>query len=129
MTRINLIDPKDLIRQHLVAEYRELPRVFGLVYAQQEKGKTPKDIAIPPTYRLGTGHVTFFYDKLLFLRKRFGLLVDEMHARGYTVNHAYIPSFTADISAEWWNDYQPTDTEIAISNARIEERKNERRTL
>lgn len=123
MTRINLIPPKQLIRQHLVAEYRELPRVFGLVHKQVKSGKRPRNLKIPNSYRLGTGHVTFFYDKLEFLRKRFQLLVDEMRARCYTVNHAEIPSFTADISAEWWNDYYPSDAEIAISNARIEERK------
>jgi hypothetical protein len=31
VTRINLVDPKELSRQHLVAEYRELPRIFNYV--------------------------------------------------------------------------------------------------
>jgi len=31
MTRINLVDPSTLHSKHLLAEYRELPRVFGLV--------------------------------------------------------------------------------------------------
>lgn len=127
MTRINLIPPKQLIRQHLVAEYRELPRVFGLVHAQSSKGKRPSDLKIPKSFVLGTGHVTFFYDKLEFLRKRFGLLVDEMRSRCYTVNHADIPSFTVEIPTEWWNDYYPSDREIEISNARIEDRKNANR--
>lgn len=100
--------------------------MFGLVHSQVKKGKHPQDLKIPNSYRLGTGHVTFFYNKLEFLRKRFGLLVDEMRSRCYTVNHADIPSFTVAIPAEWWNDYQPTAAEIATSNARIEERKNGR---
>ena len=31
MTRINTIDPANLTDQHLMAEARELPRVFALV--------------------------------------------------------------------------------------------------
>lgn len=33
MTRINLADPSTLHSKHLLAEYRELPRVFKLVEA------------------------------------------------------------------------------------------------
>ena len=32
----------------------------------QYKGKYPLDFKISDTYLLGTGHVTFFYDKLIF---------------------------------------------------------------
>ena len=31
MTRINLLPPSQLADQHLIAEWRELPRIFGLV--------------------------------------------------------------------------------------------------
>lgn len=125
MTRINLVDPKDLIRQHLIAEYHELPRIFGLVYAQQKKGKTPKDITIPPTYRLGTGHMTFFYDKLKFLEERFKLLVEEMGRRGFNAAHTSIPNFTKEISPEWWGNYEPTPEDIKISKERIDQRRME----
>lgn len=30
MTRINVVDPRDLTDEHLFAEWRELPRVFTL---------------------------------------------------------------------------------------------------
>lgn len=60
MTRINLVPVSELSDQHLIAEYRELPRIFNLVLNAQYKGKYPLDFKISDTYLLGTGHVTFF---------------------------------------------------------------------
>ncbi|MBP7000765.1 pyrimidine dimer DNA glycosylase/endonuclease V [Amaricoccus sp.] len=41
MTRINVVPPEELSRAHLVAEYRELPRVFGMVRAMIARGLDP----------------------------------------------------------------------------------------
>jgi deoxyribonuclease (pyrimidine dimer) len=69
MTRINsAIDPKNLTDQHLIAELRELPRIFTAVNKRIEKGKSFDDI--PEKFTLGTGHVKFFYDKTIFLHQR-----------------------------------------------------------
>lgn len=38
MTRINLVDPSTLHTKHLIAEYRELPRVFALAEAAAFRG-------------------------------------------------------------------------------------------
>lgn len=81
MTRINCIKPSELVRQHLISEYRELPRVFSLVRKAQDKGLQPSDIKAPRRYTLGTGHVKFFYDKLGYLVKRQQALIDEMQRR------------------------------------------------
>ena len=105
MTRINVVPPEELSGPHLVAEYRELPRVFGLVRARIKKGQTPKDCKIPPQYRLGSGHVTFFFNKLHYLENRQRRLIREMENRGYK------PTFTtvdiSDIGPEWKNSYIP----------------------
>jgi hypothetical protein len=78
MTRINCIPPSELTRQHLVAEYRELPRIFGMVLSMVERGVTsPAQAKIPPTYRMGTGHMKFFCDKLEYLVQRQRALVDD----------------------------------------------------
>ena len=54
MTRINsAIDPKNLTDQHLIAELRELPRIFTAVNKRIEKGKLFDDI--PEKFTLGTG--------------------------------------------------------------------------
>jgi len=69
MTRINLaIQPKQLTDQHLLAELRELPRIFTAVKNRIASGKSFNDI--PKNFTLGTGHVKFFYDKCGFLDKR-----------------------------------------------------------
>jgi deoxyribonuclease V len=39
MTRINLLPPSELADQHLLAEWRELPRIFGLVKKKLTENK------------------------------------------------------------------------------------------
>ena len=57
MTRINTIPPQELCDKHLMAEIREITRIPNTI-------KTGKAIIanIPDTFRLGSGHVKFFYD-------------------------------------------------------------------
>jgi deoxyribonuclease (pyrimidine dimer) len=82
MTRINVVPADELTDKHLVAEYRELPRIFKLVRDRQDKGHTNvtvnREKAMPSTYTLGTGHVLFFYDKLYYLIDRYQELCNEM---------------------------------------------------
>lgn len=101
MTRINLIDPQDLTDQHLVAEYRELPRVFTLAQQWLDRGK-PGDI--PPTYRMGAGHVRFFYDKTDYLSKRQALLIAECQRRGFDIAHVQAPAPIEGATSGWLPD-------------------------
>lgn len=39
MTRINLLPPSELADQYLLAEWRELPRIFGLVKKKLAENK------------------------------------------------------------------------------------------
>lgn len=64
MTRINVVDPALLSGAHLVAEYRELPRVFALALEASMRGETPTDPRNPREYCLGPGHVRVFYPPL-----------------------------------------------------------------
>lgn len=121
MTRINLVHPTTLIRQHLVAEYRELPRVFTLAERHWLSGKPMPRVS---TYRLGPGHLLFFYDKLAFLRKRHFELREEMRRRGYKANidcswsGIHLPD---RYQGEWY----PGPTEIVTSRLRINQREAE----
>jgi len=121
MTRINLIPVKELADQHLMAEYRELPRVFGAVRKHVQDGKTKSSFKINSTYILGTGHVTFFYDKLLYLKMRHEDLVTECLRRGINITNTAINCIN-DIPHEFCNDYNPTESEIELSRARIIEK-------
>lgn len=123
MTRINCIPPSELCQQHLVAEYRELPRIFGAVQKAVLRGESPDDGRNPQEYRLGTGHVRFFYPRLGYLIKRQTDIVNEMKRRGITVNfEAPTRDKFSDIPDKWFNDWQPSANAIKINKARIAER-------
>lgn len=110
MTRINCIPPEELTSKHLLAEYRELPRVFGLARPCREA---------PKYYTLGRGHVLFFYNKLGYLAKRHAALVEEMRKRGFTVN---FPTPPQNRYSELYNDWKPTQEAMTINRQRITER-------
>jgi len=120
MTRINLIDPALLHTKHLVAEYRELPRIFRLVYEAEQRGLSPKTVRAPTKYVLGPGHVKFFYDKLGFLSNRFSLLVKECQRRGFKIQHTTHP--TIQVARCWWGDWTPNQEEVSLNRARIADR-------
>lgn len=123
MTRINLIPPSDLHDQHLMAEYRELPRIFTYV----EKLKDlPKDI--PAQYTMGKGHVKFFANKLKFLMHRQFNITHELMDRGFKINFDVRELYLRykDIDEKYKNDYTPTDGELAISLQRINEKLAEK---
>lgn len=127
MTRINLTLVSELTDQHLMAEYRELPRVFGAVRKHVQNGKRVKDFKISPTFILGAGHVTFFYDKLEFLRLRQIELITECLKRGFKIKDTTVQDIS-DIPVEFRNNYVPSEAAIAISQARLDEKIAQRPT-
>lgn len=122
MTRINCIPPSELIRQHLVAEYRELPRVFGLVRKAIARGETPQDRRNPKEYTLGKGHVRFFYARLGWLKQRQQMLIAEMQWRGYRPQHTDTSELLDGIPAAWQGDWVPDSAAMKINRERISAR-------
>lgn len=122
MTRINLVDPALLSPKHLIAEYKELPRIFGLVKKAIERGESPNDKRNPKQYVLGEGHCRFFYKRLGWLVRRQQSLVDECLRRGYNIQHTDPQSLLDGIPDEWVNDYIPIREEIELNIQRINER-------
>lgn len=118
MTRINLIPPEELSNKHLVAEYRELPRVFRLSYKWHKRNRPT---AIPAEYTLGQGHVTFFYNKLRFLADRHLDICLEMFLRGFVVNFPHVPVFP-DQARDLWKGYRPTRKALRLNRERIAKR-------
>lgn len=83
MTRINAhIPPAKLCDQHLVAEYREILRTNALAIKRARKEGKEMLSNIQQSFTLGSGHVTFFYDKLLYIHLRFNSLRSELINRG-----------------------------------------------
>ena len=121
MTRINVgIPPAELVNQHLIAEHREIKRIPNCI----AKGKYNME-GIPDKFKLGTGHVKFFYNKGLYLHKRYDELVSEMRRRGMK------PDPTRKFKREQWPDelyldWEPTEAEQLIVRQRIQERIDEK---
>lgn len=115
MTRINTIDPSALTDQHLLAEYRELPRVVTLAAAWLERGGHGQ---LPEHYTLGPGHVRFFYDKLGWLRRRHAALVAECQRRGFDVRFTDGLSVPSALAGDWL----PTVDAVRLCMARLRER-------
>jgi len=88
MTRINsAIKPAELPSKLLLAELREIKRIPNTIHKAKIEG-------IPKVFRLGGGHVKFFYDKGLYTLKRYLALKEESINRGFNVQ---------DFSGAWDN--------------------------
>jgi deoxyribonuclease (pyrimidine dimer) len=120
MTRINCVPVEELCRQHLIAEYRELPRVFGMA-ANAERWNRIK--SLPEKYVLGEGHIKFFYNKLEYCAERHRQLVKEMFRRNYkpVIIDPDIP-WRKSIPSSLWGNWEPTENAIKINRERIKER-------
>ena len=117
MTRINVgIPPTELVNQHLIAEHREIKRIPNCI----AKGKYNME-GIPDKFKLGTGHVKFFYNKLLYLKNRYTSLYNECIKRGFNVQN-YIGAWD-NVPQELMNDYKVEPNDIVIIKKRIDERR------
>ena len=126
MTRINLVKPEELSDQHLIAEYRE---IFMIGSALQRSLKSPNwnktKRTLPQEFTLNTGHVKFFYDKGLYLHKRYLLLQEEMKNRGMNPN----PNRKFKKNQwpiELYNDWEPKAKDIELIKIRINEKLSQK---
>lgn len=117
MTRINLLHPKFLCDQHLLAEHRELTRIPNSILSGKYslEGKH-----IPTSYVLGTGHVTFFFNKIDFLFERYLQLHQECLNRNFAVTWKFptLLSFKDSDNIQ----YTVTKQDRSLNKARLIER-------
>ena len=116
MTRINAsIQPYELTDQHLLAEIRELPRILNTVKSGKAKIENKTDI-----FKLGSGHVTFFYPRLQYLVKRHKDLVNEANYRQFrTLN--YSESYE-NLPKHLLNEWKPSNNVRVLLKERVNER-------
>ena len=117
MTRINLIPVEELSDQHLLAEYRELPRVI-----KQEV----KIDNIPTKYVLGRGHVKWAKYYSVFTLRRYLEITWEMTYRGFKVNYPYHKLYeyylANSYNEKYTNWYYTTGEDVRLSRNRIIEK-------
>lgn len=122
MTRVNVIPVKELSDQHLIAEYRELPRCI----------KQEMDTSFAPeSYCLGIGHMLWARKHGAYLLKRHLDICFEMDFRGFHRNMVWDAhnkllnescSLGGFLHEDEFNDYQPTRADIKLNRARIVEK-------
>jgi deoxyribonuclease (pyrimidine dimer) len=122
MTRINLVPPAELHDQHLFAEWREIKMVpKSLGRSLTARGLHAVLQMIPKEFILGTGHVSFFYDKGFYLKERYRQLTAELEKRG--VNYNSLSKLDSEGLFELYpalnNGYTPTPIALKLIRDRI----------
>ena len=122
MTRINVVPPRALCNEHLLAEAREIKRVPNVI----NSGRYSLS-GMPSTYVLGTGHVKFFYNKLGWLLKRYKALYSECLERGFNVTD--FSDAWEGVPNELVGGWDCTSEAVFINRKRIEERLAEMKKI
>lgn len=123
MTRINLVPVTELADQHLFAEFREIKMVSMALRRSLASPRWNVDsllARIPPAFTLGTGHVTFFYDKGDYLSERYSQIRCELSVRSVRFDlFAPLDPFGVQLVHPWCGGYMPTPEALALVRARI----------
>lgn len=120
MTRINSAIPvKYLTDEMLLAEHREIKRLPSVLSKAIQCNSVSK---VPNKFCLGTGHIKFFLDKMLFIFNRYKVIKDECELRKFNITD-YSSNFL-NIDDKYMNDYTPTNDEYSLLKERITERIN-----
>ena len=119
MVRVNVgIDPCDLTDEHLRAENVELQMLITWAI------KYPEGY-IPEKFSLGTGHISFFRDKLKYIFNRLNSVQGEMVHRDMKVNICYLDiwfSVRQQICTFNYKNYNPTKEDAKIVAERLVDR-------
>lgn len=113
MVRINLLNPKKLSDQHLIAEYDEMLMLVSYIKNH------PRLENIPQKYCLGKGHMKFFKDKLLYLKKRHESIKSEMKKRGFRTRKTI---FLRGFKRQNKNDWRPKKEDLKTIKKRLIEK-------
>lgn len=116
MVRVNMIPPVELTDQHLIAEHNEILMLCGCLSKTLKSKAGFQQKKVPQEFTLGKGHIYFFFNKGLYLHKRFRSIVEEMYARGFSPQKDF-PAYLWP--THLYNDYQPTDEAFKIIRDRI----------
>ena len=104
MARVNVgVDPKLLSDQHLVAESVEITMITG---ALRKDGYVIKG-KVPDKFPMGTGHINFFKNKLVYLKRRLDSVNTEMIRRGFNPGTKIdLDEFPVKLHGDWTPNLQ-----------------------
>ena len=115
--RINVIHPKHLADQHLVAEYQEIKMLPKSLRRSLNAVKGFSWDKVPVSYTLNKGHGYFFYNKLDYIEMWLYSLIDEMKNRNFKTTSCSIDC--SGFNNDFYSDYVPTKEAIEINLERI----------
>lgn len=106
MARVNVgVDPFYLADQHLIAESVEITVITGGLKMHEFQIKS----GIPDKFKLGTGHINFFKNKILYLKRRLEVVNDEMLRRGFKPGtHLDLNEYPRHLVNDWEPDIDAT---------------------
>ena len=122
MTRINIVNPSELMDQHLIAEYREIFMIPRALYRTLNSKIGFQESKIPKKYTLNRGHVYFFYNKGKYLHIRYKKLIKEMNHRGFNPANKRLFPYKIFVNHELYNDWNPTLEDFKIIRERIQKK-------
>lgn len=124
MTRINLVHPSELTDQHLMAEWREIKMVPAALRRSLRTQSIQTVVKkIPKDFTLNKGHVTFFYNKIDYLKERYKALTKELFVRKFNIADRDIEEiFDDNIPLVFKGNWSPTEKDLVIIRQRIEEK-------
>lgn len=131
MTRVNVVPVEELTNAHAFGEYKEILRPISKV--KNALAKYPNKYAfykaygkkLPAAYTMGTGHETFFFDKLTYIAERYQQLCEWRKARGYKYTEISIENLLDGLPSFVLQSYTPTQQALEINRQRIAERLGE----
>lgn len=113
MTRVNAsVRASELSNSMLFAEYREIKRIPNTIKSGKAVIK-----GIPVEFKLEKNHVKFFYNKILYLKRRSDELYLECLKRGIKAED-YSDCYE-NIPPHLYNDWQETDSARKLLKERI----------
>ena len=126
MTRINVVGVEELSKEHAFGEYKEILRPFNKV--KKALAKYPNkwmfyknyQSKMPSDYTMGTGHETFFFDKLMYIAKRYQELCKWRQERGYKYTQISVQELTEGLPEFVLGDYAVTDNALQVNRERLQ---------
>lgn len=117
--RVNIVKPSELTDQHLRAEHLEITLVADALRRTLASACGFVLSKVPPRYTLNTGHVYFFYNKGLYLHRRFDALTKEIRGRNFKASLLFPRDEWPD---ELYNPWTPEEEDFDVIRVRIAER-------
>lgn len=122
MTRINILPPKYLADQHLIAEIKEINQLAGQLNKSLHS-KNFRNFNIPEVFTLNKGHVKFFYNKGKYLHLRFLALQKEAQTRGFAIKSTFYDVWEENpVISSWYDEWKPSEEAYNIITNRILDR-------